>query len=58
MLLGAAAVALAGWADELIQSALPERFFAWWDVFLNLAGGVPPVVLLALMDPDRRGSRG
>ncbi len=47
---GIAAIALAGWGDELIQSFLPGRFFAWRDVFLNIAGGAPPILALIRLD--------
>ncbi|MEE9275718.1 MAG: VanZ family protein [bacterium] len=49
-LIGTAAIALAGWGDELIQSGLPDRFFAWKDVALNLAGGGVPLLILTYLD--------
>ncbi len=30
----------AGTADELYQGILPLRYFAWYDVFLNVVGGL------------------
>ncbi len=53
-----AAVALVGGLDELIQSTLPQRFFAWWDVLLNLGGGAPPPRPPRLFGRGRRRGAG
>lgn len=47
---GATALLLAGLGEELLQGISPERLFAWRDVFLNLAGGIPPFVVLLWWD--------
>ncbi len=47
---GVAIIAIAGLGDELIQSTLPKRFFAWRDVFLNIGAGAPPLAVLTRLD--------
>jgi hypothetical protein len=40
--------ALFGLGDELVQYYTPNRFFDWWDVFLNAVSGFNAVLLIYL----------
>jgi len=39
---------LAGLLDETFQGILPYRYFQWWDVALNSAGGAFGIILYLL----------
>ena len=47
--IGLAFISLIGISDELVQWALPNRFFNWFDIALNLIGGAPLFILLTMM---------
>ena len=49
-----AITAMAGLGDELIQLALPSRFFDWRDVVLNAASGAVTLLLIAAVRTARR----
>lgn len=44
--------ALIGLGDELIQWALPDRVFDWWDVAYNFAGVFFGAVVSQVMTSD------
>jgi VanZ family protein len=36
---------LIGLGDEIYQHFLPRRYFAWYDIFLNILGGIVGLVV-------------
>ena len=55
--LGVAVAGAAGWADEGIQFLLPNRYYDWRDVGLNLLGAVLAVGAAAALAEARRADR-
>ena len=47
----------AGWVDEGIQYLLPNRYYDWIDVGLNVSAGVLAVAALAALAEARRADR-
>ncbi|MCA9405321.1 MAG: VanZ family protein [Candidatus Omnitrophica bacterium] len=47
---------LVGWGDEMIQYILPNRYFQWNDVLLNLQAGAMGLILTFLFQRVKKGS--
>lgn len=52
-----ALLAAVGLADELVQGVLPQRFFGWSDIGLNVAGGMLGMMLAVAVDWMVQGAR-